>query len=140
MELGSSHGKSVRKKWVEKDTFDWGDEQRQSFQRTQRSISNNAISGMDENLLVHLATDASKYTLGGVLFQLPGEIPGTEAVDRHKTNFPIVMFPSFKLEEAETRYHTTGREALAVVRCMAEVKCFVMGHKYPTVLESIMLV
>ena len=48
-------------------------------------------------------------------------------------------------EEAETRYHTTEREALAMVRCLAEVKCYVVGHKYPVMiytdhmaLESIM--
>ena len=57
------------------------------------------------------------------------------------------MFLSFKLEEAETRYSTTEREALAVVRCLAEVKSYVMGHKFPTMiytdhkaLESILVV
>ena len=147
VQLESGSGKSVRRKWVEKSTFDWGDEQRQSFLHIQKSISENAMSGLDENLQVHLATDASKFGLGGVLFQLPGEPAGTEAVEKHKSSFRIVMFLSFKLEEAETRYHTTEREALAVVRCMAEVKCFVMGHKFPTMiytdhqaLESIMSV
>ena len=63
---------------------------------------------------------------------MPGEAPGTEALDKHKHSLRIVMFMSFKLEEAETRYHTTEREALAVVRCLAEVKWSVMGHLYPT--------
>lgn len=136
VELDSGNGKSVRKKWVEKGSFDWGDEQRQSFYHIQKSISENAMSGVDESLQMHLATDASKYGLGGVLFQLPGEPPGTEAEDRHKKSLKIIMFISFKLEEAETRYHTTEREALAVVRCMAEVKCFIMGHEYPTMLYT----
>ena len=136
VELESGKGKSVRKKWVEKETFDWGPEQQESFLHIKKSISDNAMSGIDENLQVHLATDASKFGLGGVLFQLPGEPAGTEAVERHKSSLRIVMFLSFRLEEPETRYHTTEREALAVVRCMAEIKCFVMGHRYPTMIYT----
>ena len=94
------------------------------------------MSGVDENLQIHLATDASKYSLGGVLFQLPGEPPGTEAIEKHKSSFRIVMFLSFKLKEAKTRYHTTEQEALAVIRCMAEVKCFIIGHKFPIMLYT----
>lgn len=94
------------------------------------------MSGVDEKLQLHLATDASKRCLGEVLFQLPGEPPGTAAEERHKHSLRIIMFMSFKLEEAETRYHTTEREALAVVRCMAEAKCFIMGHEHPTMLYT----
>ena len=94
------------------------------------------MSGVDKSLQMHLATDASKYNLRGVLFQLPGESPGTEAEDCHKKSLKIIMFMSFKLEEAETRYYTTEREALAVVRCIAEVKCFIIGHEYPTMLYT----
>ena len=49
----------------------------------------------------------------------------------YKTTYRIIMFISFKLEEVETRYHTTKWEALAVVRYLAEVRCFVMGHVNP---------
>ena len=115
----------MRKRWVEKDSLDWEQEQKQSFQHIKRPISENALSGVDENLQMHLATDASKYGLGGVLFQLPGEPPGTPAEEKHKRISRIIMFLSFKLEEAETRYPTTEREALAVVRCLAEFKGYV---------------
>ena len=46
------------------------------------------------------------------------------------------MFMSFCLEDAETRYDTTEREALAVVRCLAEVRWLVTGSKYPTKLYT----
>ena len=128
--------KSVRTRWIEKDSFDWSEEQKSSFLYIKKCISENVMSGIDEDLQLHLATDASKYCLGGVLFQLPGEPPGTEALERHKTTIRIIMFMSFKLEEVETRYHTTEREALAVVRCLAEVRCFVMGHAYPVMLYT----
>lgn len=136
LQLEGGKGKSVRTKWIEKGRFDWGEEQRQSFQHIKQSISENAMSGIDEELQLHLATDASKYGLGGVLFQLPGEPPGTPAEERHKGCLRVVLFLSFKLEEAETRYHTTEREALAVVRCLAEVKCYVVGHKYPVMIYT----
>lgn len=131
-----NQSKSIRKKWVEKDTFDWGPEQQKSFEHIKQAISDNAMSGVDEELQLHLATDASKYCLGGILFQLPGEPPGTEAIEKHKNSLKIIMFMSFKLEEAEVRYHTTEKEALAVVRCLAECRCFVIGHRYPTMLYT----
>jgi hypothetical protein len=80
------------------------------------------MAGADPLRQYHLATDASKYALGGVLFQLTEEPAGTEATDKHKDQVRIIMFLSFKLEEAETRYHTTERESLAVVRGLTEVK------------------
>ena len=94
------------------------------------------MSGVNKSLQMHLATDASKYGLGGVLFQLSGESLGTKTQDCHKKSLKIIMFISFKLKEAETRYYTTEREALAVVRCMAEVKCFIMGHEYSIMLYT----
>lgn len=140
VDLGHNEGgdatKSVRLKWVEKDTFDWEPEQQKSFDHIKKSIFENAMSGIDESLQMNLATDALKYGLGRVLFQLPGEPPRTEAIEKHKHIFRMVMFMSFKLEDEETRYHTTEREAFAVVRCMAEVKCFIMGHLYATMLYS----
>lgn len=73
----------------------------------------------------HLATDASKWCLGSVLFQLVEAPLGTEATHSYKENIRITLFMSFRLEDAETRYDTTEREALAVVRCLAEVRWLV---------------
>ncbi len=46
------------------------------------------------------------------------------------------MFMSFRLEDAETRYDTIEREALAIVRCLAEVRWLVTGSEYPTKLYT----
>ena len=59
------------------------------------------MSGVDEDLQMHLASDISKYGLGGVLFQLPGEPAETPAEEKHKGISRIIMFLSFKLEESE---------------------------------------
>jgi RNase H-like domain found in reverse transcriptase len=84
-------------------------------------MSKFAMSGADVELQYHLATDASKYGLRGVLFQLYGESVGTEAFPKHKKNERIVIFMSFQLSDAETQYTNIEREALTVVRCLAEV-------------------
>ena len=42
------------------------------------------------------------------------------------------MFISKRLADAETRYTTTEQEALAVVRCLAEVRWLVLGARFPT--------
>ena len=94
------------------------------------------ISGINKDLQLYLTTNASNYGLGRVLFQLLGKPPSTEALEKHKITYRIIIFISFKLEEVETRYHTTEREALLVVRCLAEVRCFIIGHAYPVILYT----
>ena len=44
----------------------------------------------------------------------------------------MVIFISKRLADAETRYTTTEQEALAVVRCLAEVRWLVLGARFPT--------
>jgi len=44
----------------------------------------------------------------------------------------IFEFISKRLADAETRYSTTEREALAVVRCLEEVRWLISGSEYPT--------
>ncbi len=46
------------------------------------------------------------------------------------------MFLSFRLKDTETRYDTIEREALAVVRCLSEVRWFVTGIEYPNKLYT----
>lgn len=41
------------------------------------------------------------------------------------------MFLSFKLEDVEKRYTTTEKEALAVIRCLAEIRRLVMRSPFP---------
>ena len=137
MELTSALSKKfVRKKWIEKEQFTWGPEQQNSFEYIKDAVSNNVIGGTDPAVQYHLATDASKWCLGGVLFPLVDALPGTEATHSYKEHIRIIIFISFRLEDAETRYDTTEREALAVVRCLAKVRWLVTGSKYLTKLYT----
>jgi len=50
--------------------WEWGEEQQAAFEKMKMAILKNAIYGGDEKRQYHLATDASKVGIGGVLFQL----------------------------------------------------------------------
>src|SRR5205807_8973303 len=70
--------------------------------------------------------------------QLEGIVSGTEATNSgsHRAAERIIMFMSFKLIDAETRYSNSEHEALAVVRCLAEVRWMVMASKYPVLVYT----
>ena len=86
------------------------------------------MSDIDKTLQIYLVTNISKQCLKEVLFQLSREVSETKILNKHKHILRIVMFMSFKLEKVETRYYITKREALTMIRCLTEVKWFVMGH------------
>lgn len=123
---------SVRTKLVKTGQFVWEPTQQRSFNYIKNAIFDNVMGGADPAIQYHLATDASKFCARGVLFQLTDEPSGTKAANQHKAVLLIIMFMSFGFESVETRYTTTEREALAVVRCLAEVRWLVMGSPYPT--------
>ena len=122
---------TVRTRWVEKSTFDWTAKQQESFEAIKKAISENAMAGADPELQYHLVADASQRCIGGAIFQLKGVPAGTEASPKFQSNERIIMFLSFRLNDAETRYVNSERECLAIVRCLAEVRWLVIGSKYP---------
>lgn len=109
----------------------WNEAHEEAFHHIKSSIQENVILGGDPEVQYHLATDASGLAVGGVLFQLVGVPHGAIAHRRHRTKERIIMFVSKVLSPAETRYHTTEREALAVVRCLEEVRWLVLGSPFP---------
>ena len=74
----------------------------------------------------------SGYAIGGVLFQLTSSPPNTNATPATRSEQRIIMFISKQLAKLETRYSATEREALAVLRCLEEVRWLVVGSPYPT--------
>jgi transposase InsO family protein len=130
--------KKVRRKKAKKPRkmlgpFRWTEEQNCAFQTIKNAIAMNAMASPDTDQQYHLAVDASKRGIGGVLFQLEGIAPHSEAngSQAHRESERMIMFISFKLEDAETRYSNSEREALAVIRCMAEVRWMVISSPYP---------
>ena len=127
---------TIRKKWVEKPSFDWGKPQLDAFNKVKEAISTNAMAGADPESQFHLVADASVSGLGGCLFQLHGTKPGTEATPKFLPNERIVLFMSYRLLDAETRYSNFERECYAIVRCLAEVRWLVIGSKYPVMVYT----
>lgn len=73
----------------------WGPAQQKLFEYIKNAISNNAMGGADPEVQYHLATNASKWCLRDVLFQLVDALPGTKATHNYKKNICIIMFMSF---------------------------------------------
>ena len=110
----------------------WGQEQETAFEAIKKAIIENIVFGGDETMQYHLMTDASIHAIGGVLFQLPNTPAGTSLTTKTRKEMKIIMFLSKRLIAAETRYSTTEREALAILRCLEEVRWLVLGSPYPT--------
>ena len=98
--------------------FVWTDEQESTFQSIKHAIVTNAMSLPDHDHQYHLANDASKKRIRGSLFQLEGISAHTKATNRlgHRDAERMIMFISFQLEDAETRYANSEQEALASIR------------------------
>ena len=121
-----------RNKSEESEEFRWDRRKGIAFQAIKQAIANNAMASPDPTIQYHLAVDVSKRGICGVLFQLDG-IPGdTEAISNaiFRVAEQIIMFLSFRLSDAETRYSNSEREALAVIRCLAEVTWMVIASLY----------
>ena len=125
--------KAVKKPQKMEGPFIWTEEHENAFQSIKQVIVTNAMAQPDSDQQYHLAVDASKRGIGGALFQLEGVAPHTEATNSvaHRDSERMIMFLSFKLEDAETRYSNSEREALAVIRCLALVRWMVISSLYP---------
>ena len=107
--------------------WEWGEEPEQSFESIKRSVVENAVFGGEEHMQYHLATDASKTGIGGVLYQLINTEPGTIAKPSNRKQMHIIMFMSFRLVGAPNPYSARDQEALANLWCLQEVRWLVLG-------------
>ena len=128
----------VARKNQAKVPFIWTPEKEEAFQIVKEAIVQNAMAPADPTLQYHLAVDASKRGLGGALFQLHDIDAHTEATNsqEHREAERIIHFISFRLESAETRYTNPEREALAVMKGLAEVKWLIVASPYPTIVYT----
>ena len=122
----------------EASEFTWSREKEVAFQAIKQAIANNTMALPNPHSQYDLAVDASKLGIGGVHFQLEGVPPETEAgrSSVHRLTERIIMFISFRLSNVETRYSNSEREALVVIRCLAEVRWMVMASEYPVLVYT----
>ena len=128
----------VARKDRAKVPFKWTPEKEEAFRTVKMAIVENAMAPADPTLQYHLAVDASQRGIGGALFQLHGIEAHTEATNsqEHREAERIILFISFKLEDAERRYTNPEREALAVMKGLAEVKWLIVASPYPTIVYT----
>jgi len=135
--VGNQRMANKRKVKMREIGFKWSEEAEKSFQVVKRWVLANACHGGDPDRQYHLACDAFSFAYGGVLFQLAAEHPaGTVMSSQLVGSMRIVQFISKKLLDAETRYHTTEREALAIVRCLEETRWLVNENRHSVLIYT----
>ena len=108
----------------------WKQGQETAFTSLKTAIIGNLVYGGDETKQYHLMTDASKYAIGRVLFHLPNVPGGANMSVALMKAMKVIMSISKGLLSAETRYSTTEREALAILRCLEKVRWLILGSPY----------
>lgn len=99
--------------------FVWSSEAEASFRKVQRCIQNAPILSMfDPTLPIVIATDASNYGLGAVLQQ------------QHGNKLCPVAFASRTLTDAERRYSTGEKEALACLWACEKWHLYLWGRPF----------
>lgn len=125
--------KSVQRQKVVKP-FGWGPAQQDAFAVICNHVQERAIRNPEPLVQYHLAVDTSGTGVGGVLFQLDGQPTGTAISDQLMPAMKILLFLSFKLADAETRYNTGERETLGIVKSLAECRWLVITSPHPIML------
>lgn len=97
----------------------WTKQHQKVFKSLKKAICENCVAAGDEDKQYHLCCNASKTGLGGVLYQI---VNNKESV---------ICFLSYQLTEAQSRWHTTEREAFAVYKCLDECSWLLLGSKFP---------
>ena len=79
----------------------------------------------DLNKRFYLQTDASKYAIGGQLYQLD-----------ENNEIGVVAFTSRVLRGAELNYFTTELELLSVVHCLQKFRTYVFGRPLTIITDN----
>lgn len=100
--------------------FQWGEETENCFVTVkQLLLASSALALYDPNLPSIISTDASDYGLGAVFTQIHPD--NTERT---------VAFASRSLTQAERKYATVEKEALACVWAVEKWRTYLWGHKF----------
>jgi transposase InsO family protein len=101
-------------------TWDWTPECQSSFERLRDALTQSPVLGIADptkNYILH--TDASDHAMGAILQQ------EDENGDKHP-----IAYASKTFNDAQTRYDTTEREALAITWALQHFNTYCEGHKY----------
>lgn len=77
---------------------------------------------MNSTAQYHLIIDTSKRDVNEVLFQLKEVFIETKVTLKLLLNERIIMFLSFKLENAEIKYFNLKYKCLVIIKCLTKIK------------------
>ncbi|KAG6622539.1 Retrovirus Polyprotein [Phytophthora cinnamomi] len=113
----------LKKKNKRNAKIHFSDEQLKNFKELKRRLCNPPVLHLpDFSRSMHLRTDASKFAVGGVLFQV------VDGVER-----PIA-YTSRKMKAAELNYPTQQQELLAIVHALAAFRIYCLDK--PPIVET----
>lgn len=100
--------------------FKWDMPQQQAFNQLKNAIISQPLflTYPDPNGPLILATDASDYCIGGVLYQ---------EIDGIRKN---IYFHSQMLPQSQRKWPTIEKEALAIYYCVMRMKLYLLGHEF----------
>ena len=102
-----------------KKQFLWGNEQKTAFEQLKSALSTKPVLAIpNQKGEFILDCDASDYAIGGELSQIQ------DGVER------VIGYCSFALSSEQTRYCTTRKELLAIIRCTKQYKHHLIGRKF----------
>jgi hypothetical protein len=98
--------------------FQWKPEHQEAMNKLKEAMTNPPVlKPPDFSKPFLVITDASDYAIGGALMQI-----------HNNKEYPI-RYWSRTLQPAERNYSTTDKEALAVVQCFKQFRCYLLGAK-----------
>ena len=98
----------------------WTIKHTEAFERLKEALTRAPVlSNVDMNHDIHLATDASSTSIGGMLFQV---------IDNQ---YRYIGFVARALTSSEKNYGTTKRELLAIVYCLQKWRHWLWGLRKP---------
>lgn len=106
--------------------FRWTSEEEQQFQEIKKLfIESVVLTYPDNNKRYYLQTDASKFALGGQLYQFDDQ-----------QQIAVIAFTSRVFRGAELNYHTTEKELLAIMHCINKFRMYLIGKRFSIITDN----
>lgn len=103
----------------ENKTFEWNQEQQQSFQDLKKALTSAPVlSSPQPDKDYYMFTDASDFAVGGVLCQKD-----------ENDNMKPIAYESHKLSPAEQNYAVHEKETLAIIYCLTKWRHYLESRK-----------
>lgn len=106
--------------------FRWTPELDQHFSNIKRLFVDTVVLKYpDTSKKYYLQTDASKYALGGQLYQYDDD-----------NNIAVVAYTSRTFKGPECNYHVAEKELLSIIHCLTKFRTYLIGNKFTIITDN----